>query len=83
MHKEKLELQSRRTQTEYTKYKIAEKDFEDNQVEAEEFNKAESNYLDQQMRKSEMQRNYNVAKLELEEMIGVTIEEVIASIQSK
>ena len=52
-------------------------------MEAEEFNKAESNYLDQQMRKSEMQRNYNVAKLELEEMIGVTIEEVIASIQSK
>lgn len=83
MHKEKLELQSRRTQTEYTKYKIAEKDFEDNQVEAEEFNKAETSYLEQQMRKSEMQRNYNVAKLDLEEMIGMTIEEVIASIQSK
>ncbi|MFT3825509.1 MAG: TolC family protein [Chitinophagaceae bacterium] len=81
MHKEKLELQSRRTQTEYTKYKIAEKDFEDNQIEAEEFNRAESNYLEQQMTKSEMQRNYNVAKLELEEMIGMTIEEVIASIQ--
>jgi len=77
MTKEKLEIQSRITQAEYTRYKLAEKDFEDNLITAEVFNKAEAVFLQQQLSKSEMQRNFNVVKLELEEMIGVSIDEVL------
>jgi outer membrane protein TolC len=77
MTKEKLEIQSRITQAEYTRYKLAEKDFEDNLITAEVFNKAEALFLQQQLSKSEMQRNFNVVKLELEEMIGVSIDEVL------
>jgi outer membrane protein TolC len=77
MHKEKLELQIRMTQAEYTKYKLAEKDFEENAINAEVFNKAEATYFEQQIRKSELQRNLNVVKLELEEMIGVSFDELV------
>lgn len=77
MHKEKLELQTRITQAEYTKYKLAEKDFEDNLITAEVFNKAEAAYFEQQIRKSELQRNLNVVKLELEEMIGVSFDDLV------
>ena len=77
MHKEKLELQTRMTQAEYTRYKLAEKDFEDNLITAEIFNKAEATYFEQQIRKSELQRNLNVVKLELEEMIGVSFDELV------
>lgn len=77
MHKEKLELQTRLTQAEYTRYKLAEKDFEDNLITAEAFNKAEALYFEQQIRKSELQRNLNVVKLELEEMIGVSFDDLV------
>lgn len=77
MHKEKLELQTRMTQAEYTRYKLAEKDFEDNLITAEVFNKAEATYFEQQIRKTELQRNLNVVKLEMEEMIGVSFDEIL------
>jgi outer membrane protein TolC len=77
MHKEKLELQTRMTQAEYTRYKLAEKEFEDNLITAEVFNKAEATYFEQQISKSELQRNLNVVKLELEEMIGVSFDELV------
>lgn len=77
MHKEKLELQTRMTNAEYTRYKLAEKDFEDNLITAEVFNKAEATYFEQQIRKTELQRNLNVVKLELEEMIGVSFDDLV------
>jgi outer membrane protein TolC len=77
MHKEKLELQTRMTQAEYTRYKLAEKDFEDNLITAEVFNKSEATYFEQQIRKTELQRNLNVVKLELEEMIGVSFDDLV------
>lgn len=77
MHKEKLELQTRMTQAEYTRYKLAEKDFEDNLITAEIFNKAEATYFTEQIRKSELQRNLNVVKIELEELIGVSFDELV------
>jgi outer membrane protein TolC len=77
MHKEKLELITRMTQSEYTEYKLAEKDFADGLVTPEVFKRAENSYYEQQMRKVELQRNFNIAKLELEQMIGVSIDDVL------
>jgi outer membrane protein TolC len=77
MFKEKLELQSRITQSEYTEYKLAEKDFEDNLITAAAFKKSEDAYLNQEMLKSQATRDYNVVKIELEQMIGVSIDDVL------
>lgn len=77
MHKEKLDLQTRMTQSEYTEYKLAEKDFSDGLITPEVFKKTENAYYEQQMRKVDFQRNFSVAKLELEQMIGVSIDDVL------
>lgn len=77
MHKEMLELQTRVTQGEYTEYKIAEKDFADGAVTADVFKKAETAYYNQQMKKVELQRNFNVSKYEMEQLIGVNIDDVL------
>jgi len=78
MFKEKLELQSRMTQSEYTEYKLAEKDFEDNLITAPAFKKTEDAYFSQEMLKLQAQRDFNVVKIELEQMIGVSIDEVLS-----
>lgn len=75
--KEKLELQTRMTQTEYTEYKLAEKDFADGLITPDAFKIAENAYYEQQMRKLDFQRNFSIARLELEEMIGISIDDVL------
>ena len=77
LHKEKLELITRMTQSEYTEYKLAEKDFSDGLVTPEVFKKAEGAYNEQLMRKADFQRNFSIAKLELEQMIGVSIDDIL------
>jgi len=77
MFKEKLELQTRITQSEYTEYKLAEKDFEDNLITAAAFKKTEDAYLNQQMLSAQATRDFNIVKIELEEMIGVSIDDVL------
>jgi outer membrane protein TolC len=77
LHKEKLELITRMTQSEYTEYKLAEKDFSDGLVTPEVFKKAEGAYYEQLMRKADFQRNFSIAKLELEQMIGVSIDDIL------
>lgn len=77
MHKEMLELQTRITQGEYTEYKLAEKDFADGTITPEAFKASETAYYTQQMKKAELQRNYNVARYELELMIGMSIDDVV------
>lgn len=77
MTKEKFDLITRMAQSEYTEYKLAEKDFSDGLITPEVFKKAENAYYELQMRKVDFQRNFSVAKLELEEMIGVSIDDVL------
>lgn len=77
MHKEKLDIITRMTQSEYTEYKLAEKDFSDGLITPETFKKAENAYYEQQMRKLDHQRNFSIAKLELEQMIGVSVDDVL------
>lgn len=77
MTKDKLDLITRMAQSEYTEYKLAEKDFSDGLITPEVFKKAENAYYEQQMRKVDFQRNFSIAKLELEAMIGVSIDDVL------
>ena len=77
MYKEMLELQSRVTQDAYLFYRQRENDFADNAIGVEDYNKAFGTYKEQRDRQLEAQRNLNVSKLDLEEMIGITIDEVL------
>ena len=77
MNKEKLDLIIRMAQSEYTEYKLAEKDFADGLITPEVFKKAETAYYEQQMRKTEQQRNFNIARLDLEAIIGISIDDVL------
>jgi outer membrane protein TolC len=77
MHKEKLEIQTRMTQSEYTDYKLAEQNFSDGLITPDVFKKAETAYYEQQMRKLDYQRNFNIARLDLEQMIGLSIDDVL------
>lgn len=77
MHKEKYDLIIRMAQSEYTEYKLAEKDFADGLITPEVFKKAETAYYEQQLKKADQQRNFSVAKLELEAIIGVSIDDVL------
>ena len=75
--KQKLELQTQITQDEFALYKKAEKDFDDNVIKLEDFNKSAAAWVASQIVKLDYQRNLNVAKIELEKMIGIKLEEVM------
>lgn len=77
MYKAKLERQSRITQDTYLNYKQREKDFQDGLIMIEEYNKSFQVYSDQQDQKDQAQRNLNVTKIELEEMIGGNLDDVL------
>lgn len=79
MHKERLESQVRITQDEYTIFMSKERDFQDGIINQEEYTKFSKGYEETKLRKGEYQRNFNVAKYELERMIGMTLEEALAT----
>jgi outer membrane protein TolC len=77
MHKQKLEFQSQITQDAQSVYLQAEKDFGEGIIKQEDYNKAYKAYTDELSKKAEMQRNLNVIKIDLEKIIGVSIDEVL------
>lgn len=79
MHKEKLESQIRITQDEYTIFMAKERDFKDGIINLDDYTRASKAYEDTRLRRSEYQRNLNVAKYDLERMIGVPLEEALAT----
>ncbi|HEX4849366.1 MAG TPA: TolC family protein, partial [Puia sp.] len=72
-----LDLQLQVTQDAFTLYKRSEKDFQDGIVKLEEFNKSYESWASEQAKKLTLQRNVNVAKIEMERMIGVKLDEVL------
>ncbi|HKP31430.1 MAG TPA: TolC family protein [Chitinophagaceae bacterium] len=79
MYKQLLDLQIRVTQDDYTLYIAKEKDYQDGIILQEDYNKAYRAWADQQTRRLEAQKNYNVSKINLEQLIGVPIEQVIGT----
>ncbi|HEY0679463.1 MAG TPA: TolC family protein [Chitinophagaceae bacterium] len=79
MYKERLESQIRITQDEGTVFMSKERDFNDGIINQEEYTRFFKNYEEAKLRKSEYQRNVNVVKYELERMIGMPLEEAIAT----
>lgn len=79
MHKERLESQVRITQDEYTIFMSKERDFQDGIINQEEYTRFSKAYEETKLRRGEYQRNLNVAKYDLERMIGMSLEEAIAT----
>lgn len=79
MHKEKLESQVRITQDEYTMYMAKERDFQDGIINLDDYTRASKAYENTKLLRIEYQRNLNVAKYDLERMIGVPLEEALAT----
>ena len=77
MNKEKLEMQSRVTQDAYQAFKQAEKDFEDNLITNDQYTKAYALYKEQYDKQLEVNRNFKVVAYELEEMIGMSMDELL------
>ncbi|MFT3936430.1 MAG: TolC family protein [Chitinophagaceae bacterium] len=74
---QKLDFQSQVTQDARTAYLAAEKDFQEGAIKQEDYNKSYRAYTDEKIRQAEFLRNYNVIKLELEAMIGITMDDVL------
>lgn len=79
MHKGRLESQIRITQDEYTIYISKERDFQDGIINQEEYTKYTKAYEQSKLLRDEYQRNLNVVKIELQRIIGVTLEEALAT----
>lgn len=77
MFKETVDLQNRVTQDAYLNYRQKEQDFKDDILTVDDYNKAFQLYAEQQRRRLEDQRNLNIAKLELEQMIGLPLDELL------
>ena len=78
MHKARLESQIRMTQDEQTILISKERDFKDGLINQEEYTKYNKAYEGANLLRIEYERNYKVSKIELERMIGMTIEEALA-----
>ncbi|HYC28861.1 MAG TPA: hypothetical protein VEB42_08595, partial [Chitinophagaceae bacterium] len=79
MYKQKMESQIRISQDENLIYKTKERDFQDGIINQEEFTKYSKALEQSNVLKLEYERNYKVAKIELERMIGMPLEEALAT----
>lgn len=79
MYKQKLESQIRIMQDETLIYNTKERDFQDGIINQEEFTKYSKALEESKLLKGEYERNYRVAKIELERLIGTTLEEAMAT----
>jgi outer membrane protein TolC len=77
MHKQKLEFQNQVIQDFNSAYRVAENDFSTGTISQEEYNDAYKKWTDELSKKAELQRNFNITKIQLEMMIGMTLEEAI------
>jgi outer membrane protein TolC len=80
MYRDMLDIQNTLMLDERLDYMQAEKDFADGELDATMFKKAKLTYAEAQMKQREMQRNVETSKLILEQMIGVSIDEVLGKL---
>ena len=76
MEKELLEIQTGITENQYAQYLLAKQQFEDGEVTVEKFETAQLQYNMQRMNSVRAERNFLTAKLQLEEVLGVRLEDI-------
>ena len=79
MFKEQLDIQSRITQDQSATLATKEKDFQDGLINSEEYNKYNSTYLQEKSKLTASRRDFNSAKIAIEAMIGIPLEQALAT----
>jgi outer membrane protein TolC len=74
--KQLVEFQGRITQGEYATLKRAESDFGENLIKLDDVEKAQKNYISEQVKSLTLQKELNITKIDIEKVIGIKIEEV-------
>ncbi len=74
--KQLVEFQGKLTQGEYSSLKRAESDFAENLIKLDDLEMAQKNYITEQVKSLTLQKDLNLAKIEIERVIGVKIEDV-------
>lgn len=77
MFKQKLEYESQIAQDAEAIFLQAEKDFSDNIIKQEDYNKAYRDRTEEKTKLAEIVRNFNVIKIEIEKMIGIPFDELL------
>jgi outer membrane protein TolC len=83
MFKQKLEFESQISQDAEAIFLQAEKDFSENIIKQEDYNKAYKERTEQKTKLAETVRNFNVIKIEIEKMIGIPLDEVLQQQNNK
>ena len=78
---ERLTFQYKITKDAFEAYSKAEIDFKNNLIKIEDLNLFNSKYVDEQIKRLELQRDYNVSKIDIERLIGVKLEDVIQLVE--
>ncbi len=71
-----VELQGKIAQSEYATLKRAESDFSENLIKLDEVERVQKSYINEQAKSLTLQKDLNLAKIEIEKVIGVPIEDV-------
>jgi outer membrane protein TolC len=79
MYKELLDIQARITQDQGTTLASREKDYQDGLINSEEYNKYYSAWSAERSKLVEARRNLNNAKIALESMIGIPLEQALGT----
>ena len=79
MYKELLDIQARITQDQATTLATREKDYQDGLINSEEYNKYYSAWSAERSKLVEARRNLNNSKIALESMIGIPLEQALAT----
>jgi outer membrane protein TolC len=74
--KQLVELQGKITQSEYAGLKRAESDFAENLIKLEDVDRTQKSYVTEQVKSLTLQKDLNLARIEIEKVIGVKIEDV-------
>ncbi len=77
MNRELLKVQTEATEDLFATFSIVEQNFKNGQATLEEYNRTLDRYNTQKIRKITAQGNFNRSKIEVEEIIGVKLEDVI------
>jgi outer membrane protein TolC len=73
---EKLQFQYKITKDAFEAYSKAEIDFKNNLIKIEDLNAFNTKWVDEQIKKLELQRDYNVSIIDIEKLIGVRLQDV-------
>jgi outer membrane protein TolC len=79
--KENLQFQIQIAGDEYATYKRAAQDFSDGIIKLEDLNTANKAWVTEQVKRLAMQRDFNVSKLLVEQMIGVKLDDVLSQMK--